>query len=62
VHSLAGTAWVTWTLDEVQPGLCRVRSCTTTSTPAADGPADDAWHQVVGGLKTVVETGRALIG
>jgi uncharacterized protein YndB with AHSA1/START domain len=59
MHSLDETSWVTWTLDETQPGLCRVTLCHDDLDPA---DTEDTWHQVVGGLKTVLETGRALIG
>lgn len=62
MHSLDETSWVTWTVDEVRPGLCRVTFEHDDLDPACATPMDEVWHQVVGGLKTVLETGRALIG
>jgi uncharacterized protein YndB with AHSA1/START domain len=62
MYSLAETAWVTWTLDQVSPGLCRVTFVHDDLDPAGGEPLTETWHQVVGGLKTVLETGRALIG
>jgi uncharacterized protein YndB with AHSA1/START domain len=59
MYSLDETSWVTWTLEEARPGLCRVTLIHDDLDPCG---TDDAWHQVVGGLKTVLETGRALIG
>ena len=63
-HTLMHTldeGWVTWTVDEGQPGLCRVSLVHDDLDPSGDVPMDEVWHQVVSGLKTVVETGRALI-
>jgi uncharacterized protein YndB with AHSA1/START domain len=68
VHSLdeatvwgeAPGTWVSWAIDEMSPGLCRI----TLTADDLDGDdaddRDDAWSRVLSGLKTVLETGRAL--
>jgi uncharacterized protein YndB with AHSA1/START domain len=60
MHSLDDTSWITWIIDEIQPGLCRV---TLLHDDLEPGGLDDAeiWHRVTGALKTVLETGHALI-
>jgi uncharacterized protein YndB with AHSA1/START domain len=52
--------WVSWAIDEMSPGLCRITL--TTDDLEADEPddRDDAWSRVLSGLKTMLETGRAL--
>jgi hypothetical protein len=53
-------SWVAWGVDEVEPGLCRVSL--TCDDVDGDDPdeRDEAWRRVLSGLKTVLETGRAL--
>jgi uncharacterized protein YndB with AHSA1/START domain len=58
VHSLdEADAWVSWFVDEPEPGLCRVTLVHDELDPAG---ADDAWNRLLSGLKTVLETGRAM--
>jgi uncharacterized protein YndB with AHSA1/START domain len=68
VHSLdeatawgvAPEAWVSWAVDEMSPGLCRI-ALTSDDLDSDDViDRDDAWSTVLSGLKTVLETGHAL--
>jgi uncharacterized protein YndB with AHSA1/START domain len=68
VHSIDettawGTApesWVTWKVDELSPRLCRIALTSDELDPIGAAERDDAWNSVLSGLKTVLETGRAL--
>jgi uncharacterized protein YndB with AHSA1/START domain len=51
-------SWVSWELDEPEPGVCRV-SLTCDDLDRFDDPErDEAWCRVLSGLKTVLETAK----
>jgi uncharacterized protein YndB with AHSA1/START domain len=68
VHSIDETtawgaapeSWVTWVVDELSPGLCRIALTSDDLDPIGGVERDEAWRSVLGGLKTVLETGRAV--
>jgi hypothetical protein len=47
-------------VDELAPGLCRVALTSDDLDPTGGAERDEAWSSVLGGLKTVLETGRAV--
>ena len=53
----AADAWVSWTVDEVSPGLCKVTLTHDELDPVGDG---EEWALLLSGLKTAVETGLPL--
>jgi uncharacterized protein YndB with AHSA1/START domain len=57
VHSLGeADAWVSWTVDEIEPGWCRVVLTHDELDPVDDGAH---WVLLLSRLKTALETGRS---
>ena len=61
MHGIDESSWVTWQIDDAEPGVCRVALTLDTLDPDDDAEeTDEAWSRMMSGLKTVLETGRAL--
>lgn len=69
VHSLlpsvdvpeGAESWVTWELSSSEPGVCRVSLTHDDFEPSGDPEQDEAWLRLVSNLKTLIETGAALV-
>jgi uncharacterized protein YndB with AHSA1/START domain len=65
VHSLLTDAdadpevqcWLTWELEEREPGLCRMGLTCDDLDRYPDAEGDEGWSRLLSGLKTAVETG-----
>lgn len=57
---IAPGTWIGWAIDEMSPGRCRIGlTCDDLDTDDTTD-RDEAWSQVLSGLKTVVEAGHAM--
>jgi uncharacterized protein YndB with AHSA1/START domain len=54
--------WVTWDLDEPEPGICRVALTCDDLDRCDDPERDESWCRLLSGLKTVLETGAGMAG
>lgn len=51
----AAQCWLTWELDEREPGLCRICLTCDDLDRFPDTERDEAWSRLLSGLKTAVE-------